>query len=242
VGQGRVHVNAWAKGFLMGKLIDISGQHFGLLTIVCREGNQQGYSGTIWRCRCECGKEVVVYKGNLTSGKSLSCGCLGNTRKTKHGMCKSSAYSSWSGAIQRTTNPKNEEWNNYGGRGITTCREWRKSFKTFWDEMGETWEEGLTLDRINVNGNYCKENCRWATDTEQSHNQRKKNNCSSAYKGVYWSIVVGKWSSNIQQNRKREHLGYFFNELDAGTAYDNRSEELYGDRPNGTIKINSEIA
>jgi len=85
VGQGRVHVNAWAKGFLMGKLIDISGQHFGLLTIVCREGNQQGYSGTIWRCRCECGKEVVVYKGNLTSGKSLSCGCLGNTRKKNTG-------------------------------------------------------------------------------------------------------------------------------------------------------------
>ena len=153
----------------MGKCIDLDGQKFGRLTVIKRVENTKG-GGSRWLCRCECDKQTIVLRGNLTSGGTKSCGCLKITHG--HSLCgiRSRTYTTWNSMIQRCTNLNNPEYKNYGSRGIKVCGKWRK-FEGFFQDMGKR-PPNTTIDRIDNNKGYNKTNCRWITIKEQNRNKR----------------------------------------------------------------------
>lgn len=166
----------------MRRIINLTGQKFGCLTVISRSVDHIQPSGTKrakWLCRCECGNNVEVTGINLRRGKTKSCGCITKDlnrrrRGTFHGESHTKLYHVWSQMIQRCTNPKQKKYPIYGGRGITVCEEWKYSYLRFrnW-AMTNGYAEGLSIDRIDVDGNYEPSNCRWATSLEQAANKRK---------------------------------------------------------------------
>lgn len=156
----------------MARLKYIPGTRFGRLVIVLRAGTQI-------TCHCDCGNGSVVHLSNLISGHTSSCGCLRvettAARSLKHGSArrrrKTPTYLIWEGMLKRCLNPRYRDWANYGGRGITVCDQWR-SFEAFLADMGER-PPSHSIDRKDVNGPYCKENCTWATRQEQNRNTRR---------------------------------------------------------------------
>lgn len=123
-----------------------------------------------WACECECGEIVFVHSGDLVSGNNRSCGCLRRGRRVENLRRASRTYSSWRGMKDRCLNPNSVSYPLYGGRGITICDEWI-TFDGFLADMGER-PEGMSLDRIDPDGNYEPANCRWATPQQQVDNRR----------------------------------------------------------------------
>lgn len=166
----------------MPATIDLTGQRFGRLVVRLEVGRTRG--GICWRCECDCGEQIEAISGHLRHG-TRSCGCLkrdqaaqvGRRKRPRHGHAgrgqKTRAYHSWEAMIQRCTNPHTKAFKNYGGRGITICDRWRRSFEAFLADMGEP-PDGHTLDRKNNDGCYEPDNCRWATRAEQKLNQRPR--------------------------------------------------------------------
>lgn len=126
----------------------------------------------------------------------------------KHGMQKTSEYNTWTHIKDRCHNTKNSRYKDYGGRGITVCEEWRKIFKSFYEDMGDR-PEGMSLDRIDNNKGYSKENCRWATTHQQNINQRIRKDNKSGVKGVYFNKRTFKWIASINISKKQKQLGSF---------------------------------
>lgn len=155
---------------------NVAGQRFGRLVALERVGTRN--KAALWRCVCDCGREHNVVASKLFDGVTQSCGCLRQEAVTKHGATRgyrpTPEYKAWLGLRERTTNPANKAWRDYGGRGITVCERWRNSFEAFRLDMGPRPSPGHSIDRINNDGNYEPGNCRWATRAEQNKNQRPK--------------------------------------------------------------------
>ena len=151
------------------------GQRFGRLTVIKELDTITLKSKTrLFLLQCDCGNKVEIILGKVTSGNTKSCGCLILETRTKHGMWKSKEYNIWNAMRQRCTNPNSQKWEDYGRRGIKVCERWMNSFQNFYDDMGPK-PEGYSLDRIDNDGNYTPDNCRWTTISEQNINKRPWN-------------------------------------------------------------------
>lgn len=182
----------------MGKFVDRTGKVFGRLTVVKYLGKGED-SKHLYECYCSCGKTVVKSSNSLSPGGAKSCGCLYTENAKKalqiatevsktHGMSKTKSYVCWKNMKSRCDDVNQPAYQNYGKRGITYDPRWAK-FENFLEDMGEC-PENLTLNRIDVNGNYCKENCEWVTMEKQGRDKRKPvSGKTSPYKGVTWSAA-----------------------------------------------------
>lgn len=183
----------------MSKFIDLTGQKFGRLTVVER-GENANDGHTRWKCSCECGsnKIVLAIAKDLKKGHTKSCGCIqrekailaGKSKKT-HGKTNTRLFNIWHGMKQRCYDKTSCSYELYGKRGIRICDEWCNSFQAFYDwSMQNGYAENLSIDRIDINGNYSPDNCRWTTMKVQQNN--KRNNRLVTYKGE--TLTVTQWS------------------------------------------------
>lgn len=174
---------------------DLTGKKFGNLTVV-KKVERKNRSNQ-WLCKCDCGKEVVCYQYNLERGTSTSCGCLRSyyAKKTRscHGESTGKFYKKWSSIKTRCYNKNTPCYKNYGGRGIKMCDEWLDfwNFREWAYKNG--YSEGLTLERIDVNGNYEPSNCKWIPMEEQAIN--KRNNSFIEYGGK--KQTISQWSKKL---------------------------------------------
>ncbi len=162
----------------MPKLIDLTGKKFGRLVVIEFVGRNKRRQSK-WLCLCDCGQKSIIFGYHLKDDSTKSCGCLrkevvskrmithGNDKKGK----RTKAYRSWSQIIQRCTNFSHPRYKDYGGREIEVCKRWLK-FENFLEDMGQSLGDGYSIERKDNNGDYCKENCKWATSKQQNRNKR----------------------------------------------------------------------
>lgn len=169
----------------MGSRIDLTGQRFGRLEVV-RPGpthkSKSGFEFTRWFCLCDCGREVITYTSGLRRGHARSCGCLqkevaaqnsitSGHKRARHGMTNARVWRIWRAMIGRCSHPATNGYERYGGRGISVCDRWNV-FENFLADMGQP-PDGFSIDRINNDGNYEPQNCRWASARQQRRNREK---------------------------------------------------------------------
>lgn len=165
-------------GGKMHPATDMTGQRFGRLLVITRDGSKQflRYRLAAWSCRCDCGALVTLAGAYLRNGTTRSCGCLSreltSKRASTHGMCKSQEYRIWLSMKARCSSPICNGYKNYGGRGIKVCDRWALSFENFYEDMGIRLSAQHSLDRIDVNGDYEPGNVVWATMKQQNRHRR----------------------------------------------------------------------
>lgn len=194
--QVAIRYNSITESEVNVRLIDRLGERYERLTVVARAPNRGGRDQNArWVCKCDCGNKVIAYGQDLKRGKIKSCGCLNDERAKQmghwnrtHGMVNTRIYRIWVGMLNRCRNPRNHNWHMYGGRGIRVCKRWHR-FENFVSDMGVP-EPNMTLERVNNNGNYSKENCRWATMQEQAVNRR--NSRKLTHNNV--TLTIAEWA------------------------------------------------
>lgn len=214
--------------------IDLTGRTFGRLVVAGTTARSP--SGKIrWRCICTCGGSTDAMTDALKSGKTQSCGCLRKERLAaaliKHGEGsrlngESREYRAWVGMLTRCYNDHNRKYRIYGGRGITVCDRWKTSYVDFLNDLGRC-PPRFSLDRIDVNGDYAPNNCRWATASIQAFNKRPKRRAVNLPTGIV-PKKYGRYQAVIGASGKLINLGSFGN-VDAAIATRHRAEiEFYG--------------
>lgn len=180
-------------------MMNLSGQRFGRL-VVLDEAPRKEYGARMWYCKCDCGKEKIVFQQCLMNGHSRSCGCIRKEqiieRSTTHGLSHKRIYNIYHGMINRCFNNNEHSYPDYGGRGITVCDEWSgdSGFENFYEwAVNNGYSEKLTIDRIDVNGNYEPSNCKWSTYEEQSKN--KRNNYLITWRGK--TQILKDWCKEL---------------------------------------------
>ena len=190
--------------------IDLTGKRFGRL-IVTGFAEKRGKKTLCWDCKCDCGKTKIILGASLKNGATQSCGCynreIATKKSTTHGLSKHPLYRVWKAVKRRCYNKDTDAYQNYGGRGIIICDEWRDDFQAFYGwAMANGYKEGLTIDRINNNGNYEPCNCRWITRKEQNNNTRR--NVLIEYKGktntvTEWCTILNvKYAAVVRRLRR----------------------------------------
>jgi hypothetical protein len=189
----------------MPKFIDLNGQKFGQLTVLCKSSFKHFRNRCIyWKCRCDCGK-IDIYNGAyLRNGDTQSCGCrkiaMHTKRLTKHGLYGTPTYQIWKGIVNRCTNKNEPAYPRYGGRGITVGDRWRNNFLNFLEDMGERPPD-KSIDRINNSKGYFKENCRWTSPKTQARNTRRHVDIGEVRNG--WEIIDRVTENNIYKAKAK---------------------------------------
>ena len=203
----------------MPKFIDLTGKKFGSLTVTGR-ASRKGRDA-FWSCKCDCGREVEVTSSNLKTGNTKSCGCLKRAllinKNHVHGFCDHKLYTVWCNMLTRCSN---KYYHRYGGRGISVCEEWKKPEVFIQWALKSGWEDGLQIDRVDNDGDYCPENCRFVTRLENAHNKSAlRSNNSSGYSGVSYDKRHGKFKAYLMKggvnNYKRINLGSYDTAMEA---------------------------
>lgn len=195
----------------MAKFKDLSGMRFGKLVVL--EQAERSATGRIrWNCKCDCGNEHIVHTCHLNSGSITDCGCEKSKRTTErnliHGDSRARLYNIWIKMRDRCSNPKNQDWELYGGKGVTVCDEWNTSYESFrtWSyENG--YDDSKTIDRISSDGNYCPENCRWTTSKVQANNTSR--NHFIEYHGEKLTIAEASERYNVPYGTLKRRISNY---------------------------------
>jgi len=188
-----------------------------------------------YQCQCICGKIIYVNKDSLIRTLTKSCGCYRSESTTKrlksHGRSGTKLWKTWIGINKRCKNRNDKSYLYYGGKGVKICKDWCSSnpngFSNFLRDMGEC-PEGMTIDRINSEGDYCKTNCKWSTKKEQSFNTKLNKRNKTGKSGVYFLVKTGKYSAHITNNKLRINLGTYEKFEDAVKARQDAELKYYG--------------
>ena len=215
-------------------MLDFSvGRRFGRLIITglpYKHATDGGYFYMKYPCKCDCGGARDVRRTKLKSGEVFHCGCVRFTKEgvehESHEFADTPIWRSWLNMKQRCTNTNSPRYHDYGGRGITIDPRW-DTFVGFYNDMGDTYEEGLSIDRIDVNGNYCKENCRWANDHIQGYNRRISNLNTSGKTGVAWHKATRKWYVRFTPPDNQKEIGELYEYLWDAVYRRMQLEQLY---------------
>lgn len=216
---------------------DIAGQKFNKLTALRIVGYEEPYRSNekpipLWECLCDCGSETVGTVYNIVRGRKKSCGCLRKESTTKtHGMTKTKIYVVYRNMWKRCYNKNEWAYPYYGGRGIKLCDRWMEpegiGFMNFYADMGDI-PNGLEIERVNNDGDYCPDNCVWAARSEQTFNQRKRCNNVSGRSGVSFNQKHGKYVVTIGKNNKSIYLGIYSDFEEACKVREEAELEYYG--------------
>lgn len=211
----------------MGKVVDLTGQRFGRLTVIRRSGTGKGRQSQ-WFCKCDCGADVFALSHNLRSGNTNSCGCLrvdmAKEQHTKHGFKHHPLYEVWKNMRSRCYNTRNPDFRYYGGRGVFVCDEWKGDPSCFigWS-ISHGWKSGLQIDRINNDKGYSPNNCRFVTPRANCNNRRctlqidgepasewfdsHNTNPDLCYSRFYYRYFYSGWSLDDSLNKPVKRVG-----------------------------------
>lgn len=187
----------------MPAFVDISGSRVGRLTVVRKDVQRSTPGNVYWECICDCGTTKSICSRSLLGSRVVSCGCA---RGRYRSVNQIPLYKVWKGMIDRCTNPNNKSYPKYGGRGITICSRWMESLEAFVSDMGLPTSPKHSLDRINNDGNYEPENCRWATRIQQNRNRSMKR--SITWNGETKSISEWAESTGLMVRTIRARIDY----------------------------------